>query len=133
MFRHTQLSHFLFHIQKNISYPHCGYGSSMWNISPENRFPMVGNPIGKLQGAPEDERLPQALQALLHVTGGSHDLRTDSDLEDPGPGKSLIAGIHCQHHMQYILCVCVYMYVYMYVYSYIHMQVIVLNYLSSYF
>lgn len=89
----------------------------MWNLSPEYRFPMVAFPWFPMvshwetppiiQGAPEDERLAQALQALLHVTAGSYDLRTDvgSDLEDPGPGISqgYTANTICNI---YILCVC---------------------------
>ena len=70
-----------------------------------------------IQGAPEDERLAQALQALLHVTAGSYDLRTDvgSDLEDPGPGISqgYTANTICNIYIYiYIVCVRVYVCVY---------------------
>ena len=128
MFRHTQLSHFLkmFHIPKISHIPIvvmvrlCG----IYHLNIDSRWLSHGFPLGNSETPPRRARRRALWRRLSKRFSMSRLAATTCArfwFGSGGPWAWDIAGIHCQHHMQYILCVCVYMCVYMYVYSYIHM------------
>ena len=97
----------------------------MWNISPEYRFPVAFPwfPIGKLGNSSKARQKTSAWRRLSKRFSMSRLAATTCArfwFGSGGPWAWDIAGIHCQHHMQYILCVCACICVYICMYTVIY-------------